>query len=353
MSKLIRKPSWVCSKKEYGNLIQEYWEMIRDLHFGEKGTPYWRRKAEGINVKKNLDTLEDFLTQKISLCDGDELRKRPSVYFVPEKAWEREKEKINPFKSSGTMGDKKPYLWSEDALNYCAEFFNHVLDLYKVEEGLQWFIPGTYNLLPAIMKRVIRKRKGICDFFPVEVQDLKKHLISSEVFDIEETKSNPFLMARFSPLIRYSFSVLDRGIDAFGTILPFMSVFKSHPGFNKVKVILIGMEIQKEKFNECKNEYKDKIIFNTYGNSNSGLFPNVPSKELSYYPPAPLSLIYVVDENDPLKLVKYGERGKLRNLKMDRFFLWNEVQDRDYAERISPTNEFKWDGIKEIKVKWE
>jgi len=352
----IQKPAWLCSQKEYKEMLQDYWEKVRDLHFNqEKGAPYWINKIKDFNInpKKDFETLEDFLNQEVSLCDANELIEKPPSYFVPKITWRKKKEKISPFPSSGTSGRKKPHVWSEEALDYCSKYFNYILDAYRLDYGLEWFLPGTYGLYPAIMRRVIRERKGIFHFIPVECRGLKKYLSPSTPLDMEKAKSNPFLMARFGPLLEYSFDALKRGIDVFGTILPLLPLFENAPGFERVKAILIGMEIQKDKFLEYKEKFKSKIIFNTYGNSNSGLFPNIPTKEIKYYPPAPLSYIYVVEEDNPLKTVRYGERGKLRNLKMDEYFLWNEVQDRDYAERIPPHKEFKWDGIKEIKVKWK
>ena len=75
----------------------------------------------------------------------------------------------------------------------------------------------------------------------------------------------------------------------------------------------------------------------------------MPDAELTYYPSAPQTHLYVVDEKDPFKLVRYGERGRVRGLKMDEAMLWCQVE-RDYAERAAPCEHYKWDGVKEIKA---
>jgi hypothetical protein len=357
----LSTPAWTLSEAQYKDILQEHWEETRDNHFGKKGTRYWIDRAEkyGINPKKDLQTLEAFLSQDISLCDPKELREKHPWYFVPEILWGTQMEKIHQYKSSGSTGAKKPYLWDDKSLDYNAAMDNKILDDYGVGEGLNWLVPGTYGLWPAILERVVRDRKSIMDFMPVELGGLKKYLSPTEPFN--PTKHDPFLMARFGPAIEYTINALSKGIEVQGkkrgvdvlSVLPqLLPVFEMVPGFDLVKVLIISMDITPEKFREIRNKYPNKTIFSTYGNSNSGLFPSMPGN-LIYYSPSPLSLIDVVDEQDPLKVLKFGERGRLRNLKLSESFLWNEPQERDYAEKAKPSGDFKWSGISNVSVKWD
>jgi hypothetical protein len=62
-------------------------------------------------------------------------------------------------------------------------------------------------------------------------------------------------------------------------------------------------------------------------------------------------LLYVVKEDDPHSLVNYGERGRVRFLRMSKSLLWSQTE-RDFAERVAPQREFKWDGIKNITTQY-
>ncbi len=341
----LENPAWVCSSEEYKEHTQKYWEWVRDIHFSM--TPYWIKKAkkENLNVKKDLETLEDFVNQEISICDKKDIIEKPFNYFIPEVLWNNNKEEIYIIRSSGTTGPKSHYFWWDGSIDYCANFFDYILNLHNVPTNLSWFVTGTYGLLPGIMRKLIKKRKGCIDYIPIEAKGIKHSLSEG---DMEKLTSIPSL----SVMIEESFNTLRRGVDVFCTIFPLLHLFENAQGFDKVKVIYLGIGIQHNDLQMLQKKYKDKKFFNTYGNSNTGVFPNISTEALIYYPPAPLSYMYVVDDNDTFKVVKYGERGRLRNLKMDQFFLWCELQDRDYAERYLPNKEFKWDGIKEVSVDW-
>jgi hypothetical protein len=351
---LLEKPAWMCTKEEYNDLEQKYWEFIRNLHFEEGGTPYWMEKAKeyGVNPKKDLAALTDFLNHEISLCNENELKEKPFGYFIPESVLKIEKNNIGIYTSSGSTGKKKNAPWNNNAFDYNSKFLSHVLDSYGIEKGSNFLIAGPSFPAPfqSIMEKLAKERNGLIYFAPIETRELKTYFstIDPSRFDIE---SNPFLKARLSPSVEYQLDILGKEeIGVLGIALFSLPLFMRAKGFENVKLIYCGgMEIPSEQYRYWKKELEamDKKIVTSYGHYMFGLIFDVPNEELTYYPPSPLSLLYVVKEDDPHIFVDYGERGRVRFLRMSEALLWSQPE-RDYAERVSPQNEFKWDGLKNI-----
>jgi hypothetical protein len=120
-------------------------------------------------------------------------------------------------------------------------------------------------------------------------------------------------------------------------------------GFENVRAIyLSGMEVPYEQLKYWRKLLPNKTFLTSYGHHQLGLCFAHPKFEIpTYYPPAPVSLIYVVDPENPLRMVKYGERGRVRLVRMDESLLWVQTE-RDYAERVKPYGEIKWDGIRDV-----
>lgn len=348
---LLERPAWLVSNKEYQDLLQEHWEKIRDLHFKE--TPYWIDRAKKYGIKpESLYTLKDFLNHPISLCDESELKEKSFEYFIPEVVLKTKKNKIGIYTSSGSTGKKKNAPWDDDAFNYNSRFLNYILDLYEIPKDLNFLIAGPSFPAPfqPIMEKLAKERNGLIYFAPIETRELKTYFATIDPSKLD-IKNDPFLNARLSPAIEYQLDILGKEkIGFLGTALFSLPLFIEAKGFENVKMVYCGgMEIPLEQYKYWKKELEamDKKFVTSYGHYMFGLIFDVHDEKPTYYPPSPLSLLYVVKEDDPYGFVDYGKRGRVRFLRMSEALLWSQIE-RDYAERVAPQGEFKWDGVRNI-----
>ena len=68
-----------------------------------------------------------------------------------------------------------------------------------------------------------------------------------------------------------------------------------------------------------------------------------------YYPPAPRSMIEVVDPKEPSHVVPYGGSGWLRLTTLTREFFMPRFLERDQAERERPCALYPWDGVRNVR----
>ena len=356
-----KKVSGLCSQNEYKELQRKCWEEIRDLHFGENGSPYWVKKAKhfGIDYRKDLPDLESFLMQEISVCDERDLKEKPEEYFIPEKTL-KEKPVHRMTSSGSTTGEKKVSFWTDEGLSYNAKHLAKVAKLYGVKEGMKWVVTGpSYPapFEPLMEKLVLREMRGDLYFVPVETEQLKKKIaeLPQQELTLEKLLANPYFEARLGPVWRETVKYLNtRKVNFLGTTLFMLPDLEKQKGFENIKFVYVGgMEIPKEayKFWKARLEEQGKKLITSYGHYIFGLFFDLPNAELTYYSAAPQSFLYVTEEQDLFKLVKYGERGRIRYLKMDEAMLWCQ-QERDFAQRVKPNEYFSWDGAKQIEAKF-
>ena len=173
------------------------------------------------------------------------------------------------------------------------------------------------------------------------------------MLELDKLLSDPYFDARIGPVWRETIKYLKtRKIDFLGTTLFSLPELEKQEGFENVRFVYVGgMEMPVGIYKFWRNRLKEqgKKLVTSYGHYIFGVFFDLPGAGLTYYPSTPRTYLYVVDEKDPFKLVKYGERGRVRGLKMDEAMLWCQVE-RDYAERVAPCEQYKWDGVKEIKT---
>jgi hypothetical protein len=352
------------------NEFDFYWEKIRDLNFDEgEGAPYWIKKAEKFNVnpKKDLETIEDFLFNEISICDEADIEKYPIEYFIPKRILNERS--FIPMTSSGSVNKKKTVPWSMEAIKENGRHEAKILRLYGVKERINYLFAGPSDPAPFkyIMDALVEEMKGTIYFAPVETRELKRYFaehpdVAFEMSKIDDMKKlrefiskDPFLKARVDPPLEYTDEILRKEkVEFLGTLLFWLPALEKHESFKNVKYVYIGgMEIPVElyKYWKGKLEADGKKLLTSYGHHRFGVFFDLPGQELTYYPSAPLSFLYVTEKEDPFKLVKYGERGRIRYLSLDKAMLWCQ-QERDYAERVAPNEYFSWDGVKQIEAKF-
>ena len=345
---MLDKQAWLLSQKEYEEFSQKHWETIRDIHFDkELGTPYWinvSKKAK-IDPKNDLDTLQDFLNNPISLCDENVLKEKPISYFIPQSAF---RSSTSILTSSGSVGKKKEVAWSESGLDYAAEYANYCFDMIGISRGIDWIVQGPYGIFQGVVRRALGNRGGLIHSAGLETRNLKIHFanIKSE----EDFRNNQFLQITLGPAIEFTYDTLAKEkIGGLVTAIQLLPALASAKGFENIEAIyLSGMEIPKEMYKFWRGQLPHIKFISSFGHHNLGFSYSTPFPDEPYYSPSPLSEIYIVNEKDPYSLVGYGERGRHKIVRMDPAFLWSQL-DRDYSVRVPPQEEFKWDGIKDVK----
>jgi len=91
-----------------------------------------------------------------------------------------------------------------------------------------------------------------------------------------------------------------------------------------------------------------------YGNTLMGLAVHKPrvaedNWAVIYYPPMPRAITEVVDPDEPLRVVPYGNTGRVRLTTLTREFFMPRFLERDEAEREPPCIQYPWDGVRNVR----
>jgi hypothetical protein len=92
----------------------------------------------------------------------------------------------------------------------------------------------------------------------------------------------------------------------------------------------------------------------TYGNTLMGLACSKPvtredGYKITYFAPQPRAVIEVVSFEDPDRLVKYGETGRVRLTTLTRETFIPGFLERDEGERERPCDRYPWDGVSGVR----
>jgi hypothetical protein len=92
----------------------------------------------------------------------------------------------------------------------------------------------------------------------------------------------------------------------------------------------------------------------TYGNTLMGLacpkpFDPADNFSIIYYPPSPRAMIEVVDSNEPTRVVKYGELGRVRLTTLTYETFLPRFLERDEGIRHPPCERYPWDGVGDVR----
>jgi hypothetical protein len=71
--------------------------------------------------------------------------------------------------------------------------------------------------------------------------------------------------------------------------------------------------------------------------------------KISYYAPEPRAVLEVVDFDDPMKVVGYGETGRVKLTTLTKEFFVPGFQERDEGEREKPYAKYPWDGVSGVR----
>jgi hypothetical protein len=352
----VEKAAWLYgSDKEYDGLFQSHWERIRDIHFNENtGTEYWlnKSKEEGIDPRNDLDTVNDFMNSRLSLCDEGAFKERPVRYFLPKSLQNNLNGDVKVYASSGSVNNKKEVPWDTSSLDYSADYANYCFDRLGVRRDIDWIVQGPYGIFQDVIRKELENRGALVHSAGLETRNIKKAFAS--VRSMEDFQNNQFLQTVMGPAIEFTQDTLAKekigGMVTAIQMLPAISRFK---GFENIEAIyLSGMEIPKGDYDYWKGKLSNVKFVHSFGHHNLGFSYSTPFEDEPYFPPSPLSQVYIVDRDDPFTSVGYGSRGRHKILRMSPSLLWSQL-DRDYSTRIAHQEEFRWDGFKDVRPTFE
>ena len=92
----------------------------------------------------------------------------------------------------------------------------------------------------------------------------------------------------------------------------------------------------------------------TYGNTLMGLACSKPvtaadGYKITYYAPQPRAAVEVVDFDDPMQVVGYGETGRAKLTTLTKEFFVPGFLERDEGEREAPYATYPWDGVSGVR----
>ena len=99
---------------------------------------------------------------------------------------------------------------------------------------------------------------------------------------------------------------------------------------------------------------EDVYLAPTYGNTLMGLAPSPLSGaednyKITYFAPQPRAVIQIVDFDDSLQVVNYGDTGRVMLTTLTKEFFLPRFLERDEGERESPVEDYPWDGVSGLR----
>ena len=329
-------------------------EIVR-WHFDpETGTPFWLDYTEKLDFdpREEVRSFEDL--KKFPPFEDAWLRGGPVRRWVPKAYQDRP---IFVFETGGTTGVPKSRIAIEDfRIDY--ELFSETLPEEYFPKGANWLMlgPSGPRRLRLAVEHLAQHRGGVCfglDLDPRWVVKLiergwtehleayKEHVIDQAMtllgagHDLKILFTTPKLLEAFALRLEDEGSSLKRA--------GFTGVFSG------------GTEFTPQWTRFAVEELLDGVyITPTYGNTLMGLAPSRPvgpedGYQIAYYAPEPRAVIEVVDPDDPLTVVDYGETGRVRLTTLTKEFFMPGFLERDEGEREPPWEAFPWDGVSGVR----
>jgi phenylacetate-coenzyme A ligase PaaK-like adenylate-forming protein len=329
-------------------------EIVR-WHFDpETGTPFWLEMAPklGFDPREEVRSFEDL--RRFPLFEDTWLRGGPVRRWVPKAYQDRP---IFVFETGGTTGVPKSRV-SIDDFRTDYEIFSDTLPEEFFPRGSNWLMlgPSGPRRLRLSVEHLAQHRGGICfcvDLDPRWVIKLiergwtehleayKKHVIDQAVTILKAGHEIRSMFATPKLLEALCLRLEDEG-----TTLKEQGVLGVFSG---------GTEFTPQWTRFAVEELLNGVyITPTYGNTLMGLAASKPvgpddGYKITYYAPQPRAVVEVVDPDDGITLVDYGNTGRVRLTTLTREFFVPGFLERDEGEREKPYETYPWDGVSGVR----
>ncbi len=331
-------------------------EEIVHWHFHPNtGCPFWLEKKQELKFDplKEVKCFEDL--KKFPLFEDEWLRGGPVRRWVPQPYQNRP---IYVFETGGTTGVPKTRVVIEDHwIDY--ELFSETLPEEYFPKGANWLMlgPSGPRRLRLAVEHLAQYRGGICFCIDLDPRWVIKLIKKGWMEHLEEYKRH---------CIDQALTILDAGHDIrcmFATpkLLEALALALEERGASIPDVGITGIfsggtEFTPQWTRFCIEELLDNrtYITPTYGNTLMGLACSKPvSKEdgykVTYYAPQPRAVIEVVNPDDHLEVVPYGQTGRVKLYTLTKELFIPGFLERDEGEREPPYEKFPWDGISGVR----
>ncbi|MGE3778651.1 MAG: hypothetical protein AB7F89_15820 [Pirellulaceae bacterium] len=347
-------------KKAHDALDAHAVEIVQ-WHFHEStGCPFWLEKKRELKFDplKEVKCFQDL--QKFPLFEDEWLRGGPVRRWVPRGYAGKP---VYVFETGGTTGIPKSRIVIEDHwTDY--ELFSHTLPDAYFPKDANWMMlgPSGPRRLRLAVEHLCQYRGGICFCVDLDPRWVVKLIKKGWMEHLEAYKTH---------CIDQAMTVLSAGHDikCMFTTPKLLDALcqrleaegKTFKDTGITGIFSGGTEFTPQFTRFCIEEYfggppevSGIYMTPTYGNTLMGLACSKPVSaaegyKISYYAPQPRAVIEVVDFDDPLKIVNYGDSGRVKLTTLTKEFFVPGFLERDEGERERPYETFPWDGISGVK----
>lgn len=328
---------------------------IVEWHFNpETGTPFWCGFAEGLDFdpRRDIKVFEDL--RRFPPFEDEWLRGGPVRRWVPRAYAERP---IFVFETGGTTGIPKSRIAIDDfRIDY--ELFSESLPEEYFPRGANWLMlgPSGPRRLRLAVEHLAQHRGGICFCVDLDPRWVIKLINKGWTDQLEAYKTH---------VIEQALTTLSAGHDIqclFITpkLLETLALALENQGSSIKETGITGIfsggtEFTPQWTRFAVEELLDGVyITPTYGNTLMGLAASKPvgpadNYKITYYPPQPRAVIEVVDPDDPVRVVDYGETGRVKLTTLTKEFFVPGFLERDEGEREAPYEAYPWDGVSGVR----
>jgi len=332
-------------------LDQQTVEIVR-LHFDrEQGAPFWIDKATEYDFDPLTDVNSFDDLKKFPLFEDDWLRGGPVTRFLPKK-WHGKAKYV--FETGGTTGIPKSRCVVDDfRIDY--EMFSDTLPDEHFPRGSNWLMlgPSGPRRLRLAVEHLCQYRGGICFCVDLDPRWVVKLLKKGKIDEVKEYSSH---------VIDQAMTVLSAGHDIqclFTTpkLLEALALRLIDEGSSIAEagiqgIFAGGTEFTPQWYRFCKEELlgPEVYITPTYGNTLMGLacgkpFDPAENYKITYYAPQPRAVVEVVEFDDHMQTVDYGETGRVKLYTLTHELFIPGFLERDEGEREQPHEKYPWDGV--------
>ena len=324
-------------------------EMIQ-WHFSpETGCPFWLDYAAKNGDPRDKVQSYDDLLKHFDHFQDEWLRDEQNERFVP-RAFAGQPYFI--FETGGTTGMPKQRIsWHDHDIDY--EEFSNTLDDEFFPRGANWLMLGPTGprRLRLAIEHLAHVRGGVCYHVDLDPRWVKRLLESRDVEMANRYKDH---------VVEQGATILkNRKIECLFTTPKLLEALAEKidvPGAGIKGVFCGGTQMTPQIVRFLTEEVLDNRaqFVPTYGNTLMGLACSKPLTaqdkwSVTYYAPQPRAVLRVVDPNETVRTVDYGERGRVELTTLTKEFFMPRFLERDEAIRREPYERYPWDGVGEVR----
>ena len=335
--------------------LDQHVREIVQWHFDPAtGCPFWLERAKQFTFDPVKDVRGFADLQKFGLFEDEWLRGGPVRRWVP-KAYSAKP--IYVFETGGTTGVPKTRINIEDfRIDY--ELFSTTLPDDTFPRGSNWLMlgPSGPRRLRLAVEHLAQHRGGICFCVDLDPRWVVKLIQKGWGEHLEAYKNH---------VIDQAVTILGAGHDIrcmFATpkLLEALALKLEATGTTIRQAGITGIFSGGTEFTPQWNRFAHEELLDgaymtpTYGNTLMGLAASAPSGfhnnyKITYYAPQPRAVVEVVDFDDPMTVVGYGQTGRVKLTTLTKEFFMPGFLERDEGEREPETDRFLWDGVSGVR----